>query len=187
MVCGDRVCCFPIPPPSTQLGKTLSYMRNWTLQYTAPPLERLALAAEYMALVTAHPVPLRMVRGHVHKMVGDWLAEHTDLRHNINRLPPTVQLFRQMVDELRARVAASGRDYPIPQLSAAELVAADREEAKRAAIEEQEREADALDRLERSGCGMAGDSVEEDELVIDWSDGVVFACHEDGIVGGCSS
>ncbi|GLI58658.1 hypothetical protein VaNZ11_000400 [Volvox africanus] len=142
--------------------------------YTAPPLERLALAAEYMALVAAYPVPLRMVRGHLHKMVGDWLAEHTDLRHNINRLPPTVQLFCQMVDELRARVAASGRNYPIPQLSAAELATADREEAKRAAIEEQEREADALDRLERSGCRMAGDCAEEDELVIDWSDGLVF-------------
>ncbi|GLI58408.1 hypothetical protein VaNZ11_000110 [Volvox africanus] len=127
-----------------------------------------------MALVAAYPVPLRMVRGHMHWMVGDWVAEHTDLRHNINRLPPTVQLFCQMVDGLRARVAASSRDYPILNLRTAELATADREEAKRAAIEEKEREADALDRLERNGCRVAGGCAEEDELVIVWSDGLVF-------------
>ncbi|GLC54740.1 hypothetical protein PLESTB_000901100 [Pleodorina starrii] len=144
--------------------------------YVPPPLERLALAAEYMALTAAHPVPLRMVRGHVHKMIGDWLAEHTDLREKINRMPPSIQLFLQVVDEILARAAASGRGHPVPQLSAAELAAADRDEARRAAIEEQEREADALDRLERrgGGCGCAGEEEEAEELLIDWSDGALF-------------
>ncbi|GFR46466.1 hypothetical protein Agub_g8042, partial [Astrephomene gubernaculifera] len=117
--------------------------------FAAPPLERLALAAEYCSLVSAHPVPLRMVRGHVHRMVWDWLAEHTDLREQLNRAPPTIQLFTQVVDEMRARAAASGRDAPVPQLSAAELAALEREEARKSALEEQEREADALERLDR--------------------------------------
>lgn len=49
-----------------------------------------------MSLASSHPVPLRMVRGHVHKMVGDWLAEHTDLRDNANRLPPSMELFTRV-------------------------------------------------------------------------------------------
>jgi hypothetical protein len=32
-------------------------------QFTAPPLDRLALAQQYLALVAEHPVPIRMVRG----------------------------------------------------------------------------------------------------------------------------
>ena len=66
------------------------------LQYAAPPGERLALAAEYLALVAAHPVPLRMVRGHVHKLMWDWLAEHTDLRERINRGVPSLGLFTEV-------------------------------------------------------------------------------------------
>ncbi len=37
----------------------------------------------------------------------------------------------QVVDDVRARAAASGRDAPVPRLSAADLAAQDREEAKR--------------------------------------------------------
>ncbi|KXZ49917.1 hypothetical protein GPECTOR_19g368 [Gonium pectorale] len=138
--------------------------------YAAPPLERLEMAAEYLSLCAAHPVPLRMVRGHVHKLAGDWLAEHTDLRDTINRAPPTLAMFTQVVDEVRSRVAASGRDRPEPRLGAAELAAMEREEARRAAIEEQEREADALGRLEGCGCGKE----EEEELIVDWSDESLF-------------
>ncbi|EFJ50748.1 hypothetical protein VOLCADRAFT_80128 [Volvox carteri f. nagariensis] len=84
---------FDVPARASVAVGDVSGRGRW---YSAPPLERLSLAAQYMDLVRAHPVPLRMVRGHVHKMVGDWLAEHTDLRDNINRLPPTIQLFCQV-------------------------------------------------------------------------------------------
>ncbi|KAG2452588.1 hypothetical protein HYH02_002825 [Chlamydomonas schloesseri] len=141
--------------------------------YAAPPAERLALAVEYLALCATYPVPLRMVRGHVHKLLWDWLAEHTDLRERINRGVPSLAMFTETVEEVRRRAEEAGRDYPIPALSAAELAALDKEEAKQAAIEEQEREADALGRLEHrragGGCGECGGEEEEEELVIDWS------------------
>ncbi|PNH09931.1 tRNA-dihydrouridine(16/17) synthase [NAD(P)(+)] [Tetrabaena socialis] len=147
-------------------------------QFVAEPMERLDLAAEYLALAADHPVPLRMVRGHVHKIIGDWLAEHTDLRETINRTPPSLELYLRVIAEVRSRSAASGRDRPMPQLGAADLAAIERAEAKQAAIDEQEREADALDRLEdgAGGCGEdgCGKSPEEDVLLMDWSDTGVF-------------
>ncbi|KAG2494549.1 hypothetical protein HYH03_007316 [Edaphochlamys debaryana] len=126
--------------------------------YEPTPLERLSLAEQYMAWVARHPVPMRMVRGHVHKMINDWLAEHTDLRERANRAPPSVEMFTGVVAEVRERQVASGRDYPEPLLTEAELAAMDKEEAKRSAIEEQERETERLAALEA------------EELIIDWSD-----------------
>lgn len=42
------------------------------------------LLKEYAALAAEHPTPPRMVRGHVFRMLGDWLGEHTDLRDALN-------------------------------------------------------------------------------------------------------
>lgn len=138
-------------------------------EFVPSPLERLALAREYLGLVAAHPVPMRMVRGHVHRMVGDWLAEHTDLRDShINRPRVSVELYIEVVEEIQRRAAESGREVPVPRVSAAELAAQEREEARRLAIEEQEREADALERLDKGPGGREGD--EDEELVAcDWS------------------
>ncbi len=73
-------------------------------QFVPSPLERLALAREYLGLVASHPVPMRMVRGHVHRMVGDWLAEHTDLRDShINRQRVSVELYIEVGGERRER------------------------------------------------------------------------------------
>ena len=38
------------------------------------------LLLQYLELTQKHPTPMRMIKGHVHKMVGPWLAEFTDLR-----------------------------------------------------------------------------------------------------------
>lgn len=55
------------------------------------------------------------------------------------------------VHELEERVERLGRDHAIPLLSAEKLRALEREEARAAAIEEQERERAALERVEMAG------------------------------------
>ena len=42
------------------------------------------LLLQYLELTQKHPTPMRMIKGHVHKMVGPWLAEFTDLRDWLN-------------------------------------------------------------------------------------------------------
>jgi hypothetical protein len=179
------------------------------------PLESLRLAREYLELVLACPVPMRMVRGHMHRLIGEaaleggladrgshrapclpvpckcvrqfqtcshhaccththtgahacaytthtntntntsppgartflaptaaaaaaaaaappgeWLAEYVDLRAQVNLNKVTVELYLKVVDAIMDRVAASGRDRPVPALSATELAAMERAAAK---------------------------------------------------------
>ena len=65
-------------------------------------MEGLQLLAEYLQLVAEHPVHLRMVRGHVHKMSGQWLAEHTDLRDRLNTHGVNIQGVAQVGACMRA-------------------------------------------------------------------------------------
>ena len=44
----------------------------------------ISLLRDYLRLAMAHPVPMRMVKGHVHKLITPWLAEHHDLRDKVN-------------------------------------------------------------------------------------------------------
>ena len=44
----------------------------------------ISLLRDYLRLAMAHPVPMRMVKGHVHKLITPWLSEHHDLRDKVN-------------------------------------------------------------------------------------------------------
>ena len=128
-------------------------------------LERLRLCREYAEALAAHPVHPRMAKGHVHKLLQGWLAEHQDLRERVNRgACASGAALLALLDELDARVAAAGRAAPAPQKCDRKQLAAEREAARRAAIEEQEREAAALAEVERQkqqqlvGGGGGGDS-----------------------------
>lgn len=84
---------------------------------------------EYLDLVEGHPVPLRMVHGHVHSALSGWLAEFPDVREDLNRIPRTLRrnatlpvalpLYRAVVTELRHRILRvhelEGRSDPLPQ------------------------------------------------------------------------
>lgn len=48
-------------------------------------VDGIAHCLEYLRLCVQYPTHLRMVKGHVHKLCGPWLAEHTDLRAAINK------------------------------------------------------------------------------------------------------
>lgn len=109
------------------------------------------LLLEYLDMTDKYETPLRMVKGHIHKMVGPWMAEFTDLRDWLNK-EPYVNLtngnLRKWTKELMGRInhvkETEGRTRPIPKKSARALAREAAEAAKAAAVEEQEREDSAI-------------------------------------------
>eukprot|EP01018_Ginkgo_biloba_P022495 Gb_36082 [translate_table: standard] len=49
------------------------------------PLDQATLLLEYFDLCEKYPVPWRMIRAHVHRMLGGWFRIHPDLREELNR------------------------------------------------------------------------------------------------------
>ncbi|KAG6481180.1 hypothetical protein ZIOFF_057775 [Zingiber officinale] len=47
-------------------------------------LDQSDLAIEYLKLCEQYPVPWRMIRSHVHKMLGDWFRIHPQVREELN-------------------------------------------------------------------------------------------------------
>ena len=114
------------------------------------------LAVEYCDAAQEHtPTPLRMVRGHIHKLLGHWLSEFTDLRDALNSThrsdgsgAPTLKTLadvRAVCVEAQHRIRAiyqseHGRRVPVPKLSARALQREEEAAAKAAAIAAQEME-----------------------------------------------
>ncbi|WVZ78538.1 hypothetical protein U9M48_026233 [Paspalum notatum var. saurae] len=48
-------------------------------------LDQADLVIEYLKLCEKYPVPWRMVRSHVHKMLGDWFRVHPEVREELNK------------------------------------------------------------------------------------------------------
>ena len=65
-------------------------------------LDSIDQVLEYLHLCVQYPVPLRMVKGHVHKLVGRWLAEHTDIRAAINKGDMDIHVGVIMLVQMRA-------------------------------------------------------------------------------------
>lgn len=105
----------------------------------------IGLLRDYLKLVLEFPAMMRMVKGHIHKLIGPWLAEHTDLRDKVNCGGLSIQgLIDEVVEELDRRVQACGRDYAVPKISDRALKRMEQEAARKAAMDEQERETKAL-------------------------------------------
>jgi tRNA-dihydrouridine synthase 1 len=79
-----RVLTLP-PRPSLPSGRRSE-------PYT--PAHGIPLLREYLHLVLQYPTPMRMVRGHVHKLIGGWLAEFHDLRDLTNTGELDIQVGR---------------------------------------------------------------------------------------------
>ena len=97
----------------------------------------------------AHP-PTRPVPRPVRACApaGPWLTEFTDLREQLNHAQDwDMEQLRGLVFEVLARIEATGRTHPVPALSARALARMQAEAGKQAAIEEQQREQEALQRL----------------------------------------
>lgn len=70
-----------------------------------------ALLLEYLELCEKYPVPLRMIRAHVHRMLGPWFRKHPDLREELNKqYRVSLDWLKDMVYQLMAR------EMPLPPL-----------------------------------------------------------------------
>ena len=62
--------------------------------------------------------------------------------------------LKEIAEEMQQRINSLGRDHPVPKLSARQLARAEMEESKRAAVEGQQRESDALQEMETKVCTL---------------------------------
>jgi len=134
-----------------------------------PPEWPALLALEYCELATQYPTPMRMVRGHVHKLLGPWLAELTHLRDLLNNhnkdAPLTLEGVKEICEAARVAIVAAcaeGRRDPVPAKSDRAVAREAAEAAKAEAMAEQEREAAALAALGPEAGGVKRAREEED-------------------------
>ncbi|CAN6482348.1 unnamed protein product [Victoria cruziana] len=67
-------------------------------------LNQAELVVEYLKMCEKHPVPWRMIRSHVHKMLGDWFRIHPDIREELNKQSKlSFEWLYDMVKRLRER------------------------------------------------------------------------------------
>lgn len=74
------------------------------------PLDQPRLLLEYMEFFEKYPVPWRMVRGHVHRMLGNWFKIHTDLREELNK---EFKLSRDFLEDLVCRLQNRKERVPL--------------------------------------------------------------------------
>ncbi|PSC69788.1 TRNA-dihydrouridine(16 17) synthase [NAD(P)(+)] [Micractinium conductrix] len=118
------------------------------------PLDGCHLLLEYCDLLDLHPTPWRMVKGHAFQMLGAWLTEFTDMREQLNRGQDwDTERLRDFALEALARIEATGRDHPVPALSARALARMEAEAGLARAIEEQQREEQGLAAIGGGGIG----------------------------------
>ncbi|KAH6816962.1 FMN-linked oxidoreductases superfamily protein [Perilla frutescens var. frutescens] len=65
-------------------------------------LDQAELLVEYLKLCEKHPVPWRMIRSHVHKLLGDWFRVYPNVREDLNKQSVlTFEFLYGIVDRLR--------------------------------------------------------------------------------------
>lgn len=65
-------------------------------------LNQADLLVEYLKLCEQYPVPWRMIRAHVHKMLGEWFRIHPHIREDLNAQSIlTFEFLYSIVDRLR--------------------------------------------------------------------------------------
>lgn len=65
-------------------------------------LDQADLLVEYLKLCEQYPVPWRMIRAHVHKMLGQWFRIHPHIREDLNAQSIlTFEFLYSIVDRLR--------------------------------------------------------------------------------------
>ncbi|CAL1372110.1 unnamed protein product [Linum trigynum] len=65
-------------------------------------LDQADLVVEYLKLCEKYPVPWRMIRSHVHKMLGEWFRVHPHVREDLNAQSKlTFEFLYDMVDRLK--------------------------------------------------------------------------------------
>lgn len=73
-------------------------------------LDQAELVLEYLKLCERHPVPWRMIRSHVHKMLGEWFRIHPQLREELNAQS---KLTFEWLNDLVNRLKQQGSRIPL--------------------------------------------------------------------------
>ncbi|KAM7507121.1 hypothetical protein LguiA_017574 [Lonicera macranthoides] len=85
-------------------------------------LDQADLVVEYLKLCEEHPVPWRMIRSHVHKMLGEWFRVHPEVREELNKQSIlTFEFLYGLVSRLRelgVRKPLYVKDAPVERVSA---------------------------------------------------------------------
>ena len=64
------------------------------------PEEPCLMLLEYLDLCEKYPTPQRMVRAHVHKLLGSWFSVFPDVRQRMNNEVSTIELYRNVANEM---------------------------------------------------------------------------------------
>lgn len=65
-------------------------------------LDQAELLVEYLELCERYPVPWRMIRSHVHKLLGEWFRIQPSVREDLNAQPIlTFEFLYGLIDQLR--------------------------------------------------------------------------------------
>ena len=76
--------------------------------------DQVSLMLEYLELCEQYPVPMRMVRAHVHRQLGCWFRVHKDLRERLNKESRiTIEWLKELVRDLGKRIKADPLVRPI--------------------------------------------------------------------------
>ncbi|XP_051136317.1 uncharacterized protein LOC127254973 isoform X2 [Andrographis paniculata] len=90
-------------------------------------LDQAELLVEYLKFCEQYPVPWRMIRSHVHKLLGEWFRVHPHLRDDLNgQSKLTFEFLYSIVDrlkELGARIPLYVKDSDRNEVSADGTVA----------------------------------------------------------------
>jgi tRNA-dihydrouridine synthase 1 len=93
--------------------------------YDDRKLDQADLLVEYLKLCEKHPVPWRMIRSHVHKMLGEWFRIQPDVRADLNvQSKLTFEFLYSLVDRLRevgVRIPLYAKETTVERVSANEL------------------------------------------------------------------
>lgn len=76
------------------------------------PEECAEMLLEYLDFVEKYPTPIRMVRGHVHKMLKSWFNLYPHVRERMNSEVATIESFRKVATEMRDNIR--GHEGPSP-------------------------------------------------------------------------
>lgn len=80
-------------PPAESSGRSSEALDvpqpgTWHALPLMTPPDVIDLTVEYLEMVKKYPVPMRMVKGHMFKLLGGWFRVHTDLRDGFNQQQP---------------------------------------------------------------------------------------------------
>lgn len=85
-------------------------------------LDQAELLVEYLKFCEKYPVPWRMIRSHMHKMLGDWFKIHPQVRDELNAQSKlTFEFLYGLVDKLKdlgLRIPLYVKDEDVVRISA---------------------------------------------------------------------